>query len=87
MSSAGRTRPYLPLTPPCAYRTPPSLGGAVIEDYSAIDDRKTASGLRHMNCLGPTCGGCEAIRQAARNWQIKTTLSSGVPSGASYDPF
>ena len=47
MSSACRTRLYLPLAPPCAYWTPPSLGDAVIEDYSAIDNRKTASRLHH----------------------------------------
>ena len=52
-SSACRTRLYLPLAPPCAYWTPPSLGDAVIEDYSAIDDRKTASPPRHM-LLGAT---------------------------------
>jgi hypothetical protein len=58
MRSARRTRLDLPLAPPCAYRTPPSLSDAVIEDHSVVDDRKIASRLRHMSCHGADVNFC-----------------------------
>ena len=44
MSSADRARRYLPLAPRSAYRTPTSLGDAVTEDRSVIDDLELLAG-------------------------------------------